>query len=64
MQTKELLKLRCDEMLLALLGPEFSQRWWHTPNWAFKNMTPEGQWAEDPNRVYNYLLSHVDGSYH
>jgi hypothetical protein len=64
MVTKDTLKLRCDEMLLALLGPEFSKCWWHSPNKAFGGLTPEGQWMLDHEIVYNYLLSHVDGSYY
>jgi hypothetical protein len=64
MQTKNTLKLRCDEMLLAFLGPEFSQRWWHNPNKAFNGLTPEGQWILDHIPVYNYLINHCSGDYH
>jgi hypothetical protein len=64
MQTKELLKQRCDTMLESLLGPEFGKCWWHTKNRAFGGLTPEGQWIQDPNSVYSYLLSHCSGDYH
>jgi len=64
MQTKELLKLRCDEMLLVLLGVECAETWWNTPNWAFGGLTPEGQWAVDPTTIYIYLVRHCSGDYY
>jgi hypothetical protein len=64
MQTNETLKLRCDQMLLALLGPEFAKCWWHSPNKAFQGLTPEGQWMLDPTPVYNYLINHCSGDYY
>jgi hypothetical protein len=64
MITKDTLKLRCDEMLLALLGPEFGKCWWHSPNKAFGGLTPEGQWMLDHTPVYNYLIKHCSGDYY
>ena len=65
MQTKEILKKRCNTMLVALLGSKLlADGWWNMPNKAFNGLTPEGQWMLDHEIVYNYLLSHVDGSYH
>jgi hypothetical protein len=60
---QEILKDRCDQMLLALLGPEFGKCWWHSPNKAFGGMTPEGQWMLNHTLVYNYLTKHCSGDY-
>ena len=63
MVTKHTLKLRCDEMLESLLGPEFGKCWWHSPNKPFQGLTPEGQWILDHIPVYNYLTKHCSGDY-
>jgi hypothetical protein len=63
MQTRELLKERCDRLLESMLGLEAAQCWWHTPNRAFAGTTPEGQWILEPNTVYNYLVMHCSGDY-
>ena len=60
---QELLKDRCDQMLLNLLGPEFAKCWWHSPNKAFSGLTPEGQWILDPQPVYIYLINNCSGDY-
>jgi hypothetical protein len=60
----EILKDRCDQMLMALLGPEFAKTWWHSPNKAFGGLTPEGQWILDSQPVYNYLIQHCMGDYY
>ena len=64
MQTKLLLKQRCDQMLEALLGKESANCWWHTKNRAFQGLTPEGQWILEPNTVYRYLVAHCSGDYY
>jgi hypothetical protein len=60
----QILKDRCDQMLLNLLGPEFGKCWWHSPNKAFNGLTPEGQWILDHTLVYNYLIKHCSGDYY
>ena len=64
MQTKEMLRERCDVMLVAILGSKLhAETWWHVANKAFAGMTPEGQWILNPNTVYNYLVAHHSGDY-
>ena len=50
-------------MILALVGIEFSDRWWDSPNRAFENQTPTNVFLENPERVYSYLISHCDGQW-
>lgn len=54
-----LLRQRCDQMLLAMLGAAAST-WWSTGNQAFDGRTPEDYWTDNHDRVYQYLLEHID----
>ena len=57
------LKKDCDRMLESLLGLKHSKIWWDSPNKAFDMETPINIFNTEPNRVYNYLMSHVSGEY-
>lgn len=52
--------LRCDALIVALVGKNLAQRWWDSPNWAFCLHTPAKQFSLDPRKVYNYLLQYED----
>lgn len=55
------MRRRCETLLLSLLGPEFKQTWWNSPNYEFNGRTPEEIWAIDPVKVYQYVVGSVDG---
>ena len=48
---------RCQEFLLALIGPAAIEQWWDSPNKAFGGLTPTQQWAIDFHVVYDYLVA-------
>jgi hypothetical protein len=58
-----LLRQRCDQILLAMLGGIAASAWWSTCNESFDGRTPEDCWTTDPDRVYQYLLEHTDYSW-
>ena len=54
----------CDVIVEALVGEEFSERWWTSPNRAFDGKTPSEQWELEPDVVFNYLMIYAfDGGY-
>lgn len=59
MATLEMLKLRCDEMLEAMVGIPTAAKWWNSPNKAFDMKTPKEQWEENPQSVYVYLFNYL-----
>lgn len=54
------LKKRAQLLLYSLVGEKYADVWWGSPNKAFNMRTPAAVWLEDPEKVYNYLLNHVD----
>jgi hypothetical protein len=59
-----ILKRRCDQLLVALLGgQELVERWWASPNLAFGNKTPAEVFETAPEIVYNYLCVHAYGGW-
>lgn len=54
-------KKRCDALLTAMLGAALVEKWWNGPNKAFDMETPITVFEKDPNKVYSYLMGHVDG---
>ena len=59
---KELLKKRCDILLLSMVGKDLVERWWNGYNKAF-NQTPKKQFDENPQSVYNYLMRSSEGEW-
>jgi hypothetical protein len=59
---KELLKKRCDILLLSMVGKDLVERWWNGYNKAF-NQTPQKQFDENPQLVYNYLIRSSEGDW-
>ena len=49
------------ELLMALLGKEsLVERWWVTKNKEFDMITPLEMYADDPERVKQYLRNQFD----
>jgi hypothetical protein len=59
--TREQLRRTCSVIVEALVGVEFSEQWWSSPNRAFDNRTPDEQWALAPEVVFDYLTTHAFG---
>ena len=55
----EVIKQRCEMLVIALVGKELAPKWWQSTNNAFDGKTPEVMFQEDPNAVYDYLLNHA-----
>jgi hypothetical protein len=51
-------KEHCDVMVKALVGVENVDKWWSSPNKAFKNQTPFVQYVLEPDIVKDYLIWH------
>lgn len=52
------LKEQCNEMVRALVGVDNVDKWWSSPNKAFKNQTPFLQYELDSAVVRDYLIWH------
>ena len=59
MITKSEIRMRCDALIIALVGKDLAFEWWLSKNKAFDDKTPEAMYQEDPNRVYNYLMDYT-----
>ena len=51
------LQAKCNIMLEALVGEHLVDKWWESPNKAFKNQQPKEYWKENPQAIFNYLVS-------
>lgn len=51
-------KQRSEILVVALVGRDYSDRWWNSANRSFSGKTPTEQWAADYLQVYNYLMAH------
>ena len=56
----EVIKQRCEMLVIALVGKELAPKWWLSKNKAFDGKTPEAMYQEDPNRVYEYLMDYAN----
>lgn len=58
MTYEEFYKERLDRLLMALVGTEeLVEKWWNSPNLAFKGQYPIKVFDNDPNKVINYILT-------
>ena len=48
------------KIVVALVGKENEDIWWHSPNKAFDNKTPFDTILEDRERVEKYLIWHMN----
>jgi hypothetical protein len=52
--------LRINRLLFAMIGDmKLVEKWWSSPNWAFDKRTPAEAFKEDPQAVYDYVMSYV-----
>jgi hypothetical protein len=51
-------KEHCNVMVEALVGKVNADKWWSSPNKAFKNQTPFVQYELEPDIVKDYLIWH------
>lgn len=56
----QLMRQRCETMILSMLGAEVAPKWWKSPNKAFDGKTPDEMFANDPERVYSYVIGRVN----
>jgi hypothetical protein len=61
---KQVLLARSQALVIALIGKQAAESWWTSANIAFEGYTPQEHFDVNAERVYSYLLSHADGSYH
>lgn len=61
---QQILKKRCDWLVVALLGSQAAQSWWTSANRAFEGQCPQEYFLTNPDQVYSYLMGFADGSYH
>lgn len=59
----EKMKRYSNNILSALVGEALVEQWWQSPNKAFEDKTPNAQWDDDPNVVFQYLLNQIDPGY-
>lgn len=57
------MKQRSVALVIAMVGKDLADKWWSSPNKAFNDMTPAGQWIKDHESVYNYLMRHSEGGW-
>lgn len=56
---KDVLRKRCDAMLMALLGKDqLVDMWWASDNIYFGLAKPSAVFDDNPQAVYNYLVTH------
>jgi uncharacterized protein (DUF2384 family) len=54
---------KLNTVVIALVGKENANTWWHSPNKAFDNKQPIDILVDNPNKVKDYLLVHLNGDY-
>lgn len=59
----ESLRNRCNALVTALVGKEYADEWWDSPNKRFDGETPRKIFDIEPNRVYNYLMEFTEGEW-
>lgn len=59
----EVLRNRCNELVTALVGKEYADEWWDSPNKIFDGETPRKTFDSEPNLVYNYLMDMTEGGW-
>ena len=60
---REIMLKRSQALVVAMLGRQAAESWWHSPNRAFENQTPHECFASNPEQVYQYLMGHAAGNY-
>lgn len=60
-EINSLMRRRCEAMILSMVGAEMAPDWWNRKNYAFGGSTPNEMFEQDPERVYQYIIEHIDG---
>ncbi len=55
------MRRRCESMILSMVGAEMAPDWWNSKNHAFDGSAPNEIFEQDPERVYQYIIGHIDG---
>ena len=64
MISSQFMREASNAMLAAMLGNnKLVQTWWSSPNKAFANKTPNAVFESNPDTVYKYLTSHMEGNW-
>ena len=56
----EVIRQRCDMLVMSLVGKDLAPEWWQSKNHAFDGRTPEAMFQQDPNTVYDYLMDYAN----
>ena len=57
------LRNRCNILLTVLIGKDYVEQWWDSPNKRFDGETPRKVFDTEPNLVYNYLMDMMEGAW-
>lgn len=60
-QEIQIMRNRCEVMILSMVGKDYTNVWWNSPNKAFQGKTPNEVFETDPERVYDYVIGHING---
>jgi hypothetical protein len=59
----QLMRIRCEALVTAMVGAELAAAWWNGSNKAFGDDTPEQIYSVAPSTVYNYLMKSAEGEW-
>jgi hypothetical protein len=59
----QIMRKRCETLVIALVGATLAPQWWNGANKAFDGNTPEFTFQAEPERVYQYLMSSAEGEW-
>lgn len=62
-KNEEVMRLRCEALLTAMVGKELADAWWNRPNKAFEDNTPAQAYSVSPSAVYAYLMKCAEGEW-
>ena len=60
---KELMRQRCEALVVAMVGQNLANKWWTGSNKAFDGDTPEQIYSVAPSAVYAYLMKSAEGEW-
>ena len=60
-QEIQIMRNRCESMILSMVGKDYANTWWNSPNKAFQGKTPNEVFDTDPEQVYDYIIGHING---
>ena len=60
-QEIQIMRNRCEIMILSMVGKDYTNIWWNSPNKAFQGKTPNEMFDTDPEQVYDYIIGHING---